>query len=311
MIPDADIDAAVAYLRRGELVAFPTETVYGLGADATNDLAVARVFEAKGRPSFNPLIAHVADATMAFSLGQFSEDARLLAETCWPGPLTLVVPRAESCKVSMLASAGLPSIALRVPDHPIAQKLLHRFGGPLVAPSANISGRLSPTTAQHVKAQLGSKTAMILDGGACPVGLESTIVGFLGPRPVLLRPGGLPRHVIEARLQRHLVHQEADDRPHAPGQLASHYAPQARLRLNASAPARGEAFLGFGPGPKTEFNLSRKADLTEAAANLFRLLHEIDGTGAQTIAVAHIPDHGLGEAINDRLRRAAAPRPSA
>jgi L-threonylcarbamoyladenylate synthase len=309
MTLDADIDAAVAQLRRGELVAFPTETVYGLGADATNGRAVARVFEAKGRPSFNPLISHTADTAMAFDLGQFSEEARLLAESFWPGPLTLVVPRAADCRVSMLASAGLPSIAIRVPDHPLAHKLLHDFGGPIVAPSANVSGRLSPTTAAHVKEQLGSKAAMILDGGACPVGLESTIVGFLGPWPALLRPGGLPRDVIEEKLQRKLVQEDHGGRPHAPGQLASHYAPRASLRLNATAPENGEVFLGFGPGPSTAFNLSRSADLIEAAASLFRLLHEIDDSGAKSIAVAHVPDHGLGEAINDRLRRAAAPRP--
>jgi L-threonylcarbamoyladenylate synthase len=311
MTLNADINAAVAHLRRGELVAFPTETVYGLGADATNDGAVARVFETKGRPSFNPLISHVADTVVAFGLGQFNEEAQLLAETFWPGPLTLVVPRAPSCKVSMLASAGLPSIAIRVPDHPLAHKLLHEFSGPIVAPSANVSGRLSPTTAAHVKEQLGSKVAMILDGGACPVGLESTIVGFLGPWPVLLRPGGLPREVIEEKLQRKLVQEDDNERPHAPGQLQSHYAPRAGLRLNAKQPENGEAFLGFGPGPSTEFNLSRKSDLVEAAANLFRLLHEIDASGVKAIAVAHVPDHGLGEAINDRLRRAASPRPAA
>jgi L-threonylcarbamoyladenylate synthase len=311
MTLSSDIRTAAASLRQGELVAFPTETVYGLGADAKNDRAVAKVFEAKGRPSFNPLISHVADIATAFSLGEFTKEAQLLAGAFWPGPLTLVVPRAPDCKVSMLASAGLRSIAVRVPDHHLAHQLLREFGGPVVAPSANVSGRLSPTTAGHVKEQLGSKAAMILDGGACPVGLESTIVGFLGPWPTLLRPGGLPREAIEEKLGRKLIQEEDNTQPHAPGQLASHYAPRATLRLNAHEARNGETLLGFGPKFATPYNLSPSADLMEAAANLFRLLHEIDASGASTIAVAAIPDHGLGAAINDRLRRAAAPRPAA
>jgi L-threonylcarbamoyladenylate synthase len=306
-----DIAAAAQALREGKLVAFPTETVYGLGADATDDAAVARVYAAKGRPSFNPLIAHVPDAASAFALGDFSAEARTLAEAFWPGPLSLVVPRLPDCPVSLLASAGLDSIAIRVPSHPVALELLKAVGRPVVAPSANPSGRISPTSAEHVRRHLKDRLAMVLDGGRCKVGVESSVVSFMGGAPKLLRQGGIPRAEIEKVLGHPIAVETHSSRPHAPGQLTSHYAPHAELRLNAEAPRPGEAYLGFGPlhahGPWT---LSARGDLVEAAANLFRLLHEIDATGIDRIAVAHVPHHGLGEAINDRLLRAAAPRGS-
>ncbi|MBL8789254.1 MAG: threonylcarbamoyl-AMP synthase [Rhizobiales bacterium] len=302
-----DIAHAAAVLRQGGLVAFPTETVYGLGADACNDTAVAQVFAAKGRPQFNPLIAHVADLAAAEKLGQFPPLARKLAQAFWPGPLTLVVERTADCPVSRLASAGLTSLALRVPSHPVAIALLHAFGGPIVAPSANASGRISPTTAAHVRASLGSGVAMILDGGPSKVGVESTVVSFLDDVPRLLRPGGLSREQIETCLGVPLASATAGPL-HAPGQLESHYAPRATLRLNAIAPEAGETYLGFGGNAHGPHTLSARGDLIEAAANLFGKLHEIDAT-AKAIAVAPIPESGLGEAINDRLRRAAAPRP--
>ena len=306
---DADITAAAHALRGGQLAAFPTETVYGLGADATNDKAVALVYAAKGRPAFNPLITHVADAEQAFALGVFPEVARRLALAFWPGPLSIVVPRVADCPVSLLASAGLPSIAIRIPAHPVALALLRAVEFPVVAPSANPSGKVSPTSAEHVRKYLGGNVAAILDGGRCKVGVESTVVSFLEDGPKLLRPGGLPRAEIEKIAGLILEVEKYAARPHAPGQLLSHYAPRAALRLNAGEPRDGEAYLGFGPlhghGPYT---LSASGDLVEAAASLFRLLHEIDATGAARIAVAPIPHHGLGEAINDRLLRAAAPR---
>ena len=304
-----DIAAAAEALRRGELVAFPTETVYGLGADAGNDQAVARVYAAKGRPAFNPLIAHVPSAAAAFRLGEFSPEAQALAETFWPGPLSLVVPRSTGCPVSLLASSGLDSIAIRVPAHPVALALLEAAGRPVVAPSANPSGRISPTTAEHVRRHLKDKVAVVLDGGRCRVGVESSVVSLLADGPRLIRHGGVPRTDIERCLGHAILVETHAARPHAPGQLLSHYAPHAELRLNAEAPREGEAYLGFGPlharGPWT---LSASGDLVEAAANLFRLLHEIDATGISSIAVAPVPHHGLGEAINDRLQRAAAPR---
>lgn len=303
----SEIAQAARILRDGGLVAFPTETVYGLGADATSDRAVARVYEAKGRPSFNPLIVHVPDLAAAEKLGEFAEDARRLAATFWPGPLTIVVPRRKECPVSMLASAGLPSLALRVPAHLIAQALLKAVDRPVVAPSANPSGRMSPTTAAHVRVGLGGKVDFILDGGPCAVGVESTIVGFLGDAPEFLRPGGIAREEIERVMGHKLAKARATDTPVAPGQLESHYAPHAQLRLDAETPRPGEIYLGFGERDG-ERNLSRSGDLVEAAANLFRMLHELDETGAKSIAVAPIPHQGLGEAINDRLRRAAAPR---
>jgi L-threonylcarbamoyladenylate synthase len=312
MTAHTDIDAAAEALRAGQLVAFPTETVYGLGADATNDAAVARVYAAKGRPSFNPLIVHVPDPQAAFALGQFSAEAQRLALAFWPGPLSLVVPRRADCPVSLLASAGLSSIAIRVPSHPMALELLKAAGRPVVAPSANPSGKISPTTAEHVRRHLKDKVAIVLDGGRCKVGVESTVVSLLEGGPKLLRHGGIPRSEIEKALGHPVAVESHSERPHAPGQLSSHYAPHAELRLNADAPREGEAYLGFGPlhahGPWT---LSATGDLVEAAANLFRLLHDIDATGVARIAVAPVPHHGLGEAINDRLQRAAAPRDTA
>ena len=311
MAPHSDIAAAAQALREGQLVAFPTETVYGLGADATNDEAVARVYAAKGRPSFNPLITHVPGVEEAFALGHFTQEAKALARAFWPGPLSLVVPRAASCPVSLLASAGNDSIAIRIPSHPMALDLLKATGRPVVAPSANPSGRISPTTAEHVRRHLKDKVAMVLDGGRCKVGVESSVVSFLADGPKLLRQGGVPRTEIEKVLGHAIAVESHSARPHAPGQLLSHYAPHAELRLNADTPREGEAYLGFGPlhahGPWT---LSARGDLVEAAASLFRLLHEIDATGVTRIAVAPVPHHGLGEAINDRLLRAAAPRDS-
>jgi len=311
-----DIDAAAAALAQGRLVAFATETVYGLGADATSDKAVAKVFAAKGRPEFNPLIVHVACLETAERLGVFNDDARLLARTYWPGPLTLVVPRTDDCPVSKLASAGLDTIALRVPSHPHAQALLKAFAGPVVAPSANRSGAVSPTTAEHVRGSLGDAVDLVLDGGACAVGIESTIIACTDAGPVMLRPGGISRHDIEETLGRTLGKVADDtDRPASPGRLPSHYAPRADLRLNAQAAEAGEALLAFGPdipdhtGPTR--NLSTNGDVVEAAANLFRHLHELDATGVGTIAVMTVPRQGLGEAINDRLERAAAPRDGA
>ena len=304
------IARAAKAIRSGELVAFPTETVYGLGADATNDRAVAKVYEAKGRPQFNPLIVHVATLGDALRLGEFNDVARKLAGASWPGPLTLVVPRREDSPVSLLASAGLPSVAVRVPGHEVALKLISAAGCPVVAPSANLSGRISPTTAEHVRTGLGGKVALILDAGPCAVGVESTIVDCRGDAPSILRPGGLSREAIEQRLGRPIVPASADEKPAAPGQLASHYAPHSALRLDADSPRNGEAFLAFGPTPRRPrtLNLSAKRDLVEAAANLFRMLHELDAMGPDAIAVAPIPHEGLGEAINDRLKRAAAPR---
>ena len=301
-----DVLRAAAIIQSGGLIAFPTETVYGLGADATNNLAVAKIYEAKGRPQFNPLIAHVCDVEEAFALAEFNGDGLKLAARFWPGPLTLVLPRQAGCPVSMLASAGLPSLALRVPQHPLALELLRAVGRPVVAPSANMSGRISPTTAAHVRESLGEKVDLVLDGGPCAVGLESTIVSLLDETPRLLRAGGLARGEIEDALGLELLAPVAGPL-HAPGQLASHYAPQARLRLNAVEWEQGEARLGFG-AMDARLNLSPRGDVVEAAANLFAMLHALDAEGAATIAVAPIPMRGLGEAINDRLKRAAAPR---
>lgn len=304
--PDAGgLDRAAALLRAGGLVAFPTETVYGIGADATDDRAVARIFAAKGRPEFNPLIVHVTGLDAAARIAQFDDTAERLAQAFWPGALTLVLPLSTHSGLAPLVSAGLPTVAVRAPDHPVAQALLDRTGRPVAAPSANRSGRISPTTAEHVRAGLGGRIDAVLDGGACPVGLESTIVGF-DPAPTLLRPGGLPAEAIEACLGVALARIAPGAGLNAPGQLASHYAPAAQLRLNAAGPRAGELYLGFGPGP-ADLNLSPTGDLTEAAANLFRHLHALD-RAARPIAVAPVPDHGLGRAINDRLRRAAAPR---
>jgi L-threonylcarbamoyladenylate synthase len=317
LTPDeAGLDRAAALLRDGGLVAFPTETVYGLGADATNGEAVAGIYAAKERPRFNPLIAHVASLDAALDQGVFDRTARSLAEAFWPGPLTLVVPAASACTVSDLARAGLPSVALRVPAHPVAIALLARVGRPVAAPSANRSGRVSPTTASHVLADLDGRVDAVLDGGAAPVGIESTVVACLDGPPRLLRPGGAAREAIEAGLGGALLSPAEDGaRPLAPGMTASHYAPRAAVRLDATAIRPGEAALMFGPElpPGAEdagaaLNLSPRGDPAEAAANLFAHLRALDASGAAIIAVAPIPATGLGEAINDRLRRAAAGR---
>ena len=310
MAHSTDIAAAAAALERGELVAFPTETVYGLGADATNDLAVAQVFETKGRPSFNPLIVHVSDLPSARALGRFSLDATRLAEAFWPGPLTLVVPRAGGCAVSLLASAGLDTIALRVPDHPLTLELLRRFNQPMVGPSANPSGGVSPTSPAHVERYLGDRIAMVLDGGDCRVGVESTVIACLYDTCRLLRPGGLPKEAIEKLLGQPLAQAAPGLKLHSPGLMASHYAPRAAIRLNAQSAEPGETYVGFGPVYRAAaLTLSATGDLVEAAANLFRLLQAADAAGVERLAIAPIPTHGLGEAINDRLSRAAAPRP--
>lgn len=301
--PEA-IAAAAALLSEGRLVSFPTETVYGLGADARNDRAVAEIFAAKGRPSFNPLIVHVSSTEEAQRYGRWSPEAQQLADAFWPGALTLVLPLADGHGLSSLVTAGLPSVGLRVPDQPVARALLEAFGGPVAAPSANPSGRISPTTAAHVAHGLGSAVSAIIDGGACRIGLESTIVGLTGT-PVLLRPGGIPAEEIEAVLGTPLARAEEGEIT-APGQLSSHYAPGATVRLNATEARNGELFLGFGE-MTCDLNLSPAGDLVEAAARLFDALHRLDATG-RPIAVAPIPDEGIGRAINDRLRRAAAPR---
>lgn len=303
-----DVAAAAAALTAGGLVAFPTETVYGLGADALSDRAIAALYAAKGRPSFNPLILHVADLAAAAALADLPEAALRLADAFWPGPLTLVAPLRAGTGVSSLALAGLPTVALRVPAHPLAQALLRAVGGPVAAPSANRSGKISPTRAAHVLVGLAGRIAGVIDGGACPVGVESTIIGFDPRGAVLLRPGGLAPEPIEALLGDRLHPAEAGAIT-APGQLTSHYAPRAALRMNAAQVEPGEVLLGFGPVANATFNLSPTGDAEEAAANLFAALHMLDGQAAR-IAVSPIPDTGLGRAINDRLRRAAAPRPA-
>lgn len=308
--PDADgLAAAAEVLRAGGLVAFPTETVYGLGADARLDHAVARIFEAKGRPHFNPLIVHVQGLAMADRYGVLDDRARALAARFWPGPLTLVLPLRAGGALSPLVTAGLPSVALRVPAHPVAQGLLSAFGGPVAAPSANPSGRISPTRAAHVLAGLSGRIDAVVDGGPCAVGLESTILDLTAQEPVLLRPGGLPAEALEAFLGPLATGGNAE-RPNAPGQLASHYAPAAGLRLNAASPAPGELMIGFG-AVGGDLNLSPSGDLVEAAADLFHILRSADDLAGPSgrIAVAPVPERGLGRAINDRLRRAAAPRP--
>ncbi len=290
----------------------PTETVYGLAADATSDKAVADIYAAKGRPAFNPLIAHVHGAKAAREYGIFDADADRLGRAFWPGPLTLVLPAAPACGVSLLARAGLDTLALRVPDHPVARALIEAAGRPLAAPSANRSGRVSPTTADHVLADLGGRIDWILDAGPSLHGLESTIVACLDAGPTLLRPGAVPREAIEAALARPLA-RPAAGAPNAPGQLGSHYAPRAGLRLDAVVADPGEAALDFGgvlaaAPARVRLDLSPTGDLVEAAAHLFAFLRALDASGAAAIAVAPIPQRGLGAAINDRLRRAAAPR---
>ncbi len=314
--PDADgLARAADLLAAGRLVAFPTETVYGLGADARNATAVAGIFAAKGRPAFNPLIVHVADAAAAREIAVFDTDADRLADAFWPGPLSLVLPVRAGAGLSELVTAGLPTVAIRVPGNPVAAALLNAFGGPVAAPSANPSGRVSPTTATHVLDGLDGKIAAVVDGGACTVGLESTIVATGADGARLLRPGGLPAEAIEAALGRPLAAAETPGTaPEAPGQLASHYAPEVALRLDCAAPAADEVWLGFGPAARAaDLNLSPNGDLVEAAAALFAALREIDRlgrvSGKARACVSPVPDTGLGRAINDRLRRAAAPRP--
>jgi L-threonylcarbamoyladenylate synthase len=317
---DEAIAAAAAAIRDGRLVAFPTETVYGLGGDATNDRAVAAIFALKGRPSFNPLIVHVPDLDAARRLVAVEARAELLAARFWPGPLTLVLKRRAGCPVSLLASAGLDSLAVRAPAHDVAQALLQAAGRPLAAPSANPSGKVSPTTAQHVVDGFAADDdapadilAMVLDGGPCAIGLESTVVDLSGERPMLLRHGGVTEEELTALIGP-LTQATVDDglAPRAPGQLLSHYAPDRPLRLDATTVAPDEALLAFGPNPPSgaaiTANLSPAGDLTEAAANLFALLRRLDRPEVARIAVMKVPERGLGRAINDRLRRAAAPR---
>jgi L-threonylcarbamoyladenylate synthase len=310
--PETIQDAAGA-LRAGALVAFPTETVYGLGADATNARAVAAVFEAKGRPTFNPLIVHVATLEAAAELGEVTEAGAKLARAFWPGPLTLVLRKREDCPVVDLATAGLNTIAVRVPAHSVARALLLAVQVPIAAPSANRSGHVSPTTAAHVAEDLGERVAMILDGGATPIGLESTVVDATGADPVVLRLGAASREHIARVLGRPVAVATGEAHtPASPGMLARHYAPAARLRLNAADVRAGEALLAFGtanvpPHEGVMLNLSWSGDLAEAAANLFSALRTLDRSGAEAIAVMPIPEQGLGEAINDRLRRAARP----
>lgn len=301
----AGLKHAASLLSSGALVSFPTETVYGLGADARQGKAVAAIYAAKGRPSFNPLIVHLASTAAAQEYVEWSPQAETLARAFWPGPLTLVLPLRGNHTLSPLVTAGLTTVALRVPAHPTAQALLTKFDGPVAAPSANPSGRISPTTADHVIAGLEGRIAAVVDDGPCSVGLESTIVGFDGEKAVLLRAGGLPSERIEAVLGYPLAHPKNSDIT-APGQLSSHYAPNGAVRLNATTAAEGELMLGFGTITGV-LTLSASGDLTEAAANLFGHLHQLDAMGG-AIAVAPIPMEGLGHAINDRLNRAAAPR---
>ena len=304
--PDAIMEAATI-LRDGGLVAFPTETVYGLGADATNGKAVAAIFAAKGRPSFNPLIVHVKNLAAAEALVEFQPLARKLADAFWPGALTLVLQRRSDCPLSLLVSAGLDTVAIRVPAHPVAEDLIAASDKPIAAPSANVSGHVSPTNAQHVADEFGDRIDVILDGGATPLGLESTVVGFEDGKPVLLRPGGVTREEIEELAGP--LKLPINTKIQSPGQLESHYAPRAKLRLNAHAAQPGEALLAFGAvASNAASNLSPSGDLKEAAANLFAMLRKLDSE-TTAIAVMPIPNEGLGAAINDRLNRAAAPRP--
>jgi L-threonylcarbamoyladenylate synthase len=316
---EAAVLAAARCLAEGGLVAFPTETVYGLGADATNPAAIARLYQAKGRPAFNPLIAHVGDLRAGMKIARFDEKAIKLAEAFWPGPLTLVLPKTKDCAVADLATAGLETIAIRVPALAIARKILRAFSGPVVAPSANLSGHVSPTSAAHVQSDLMGRIDLIVDGGPVEVGVESTIIGCVH-EPMLLRPGGVARGEIERVLGRALAQPPEDAergtaQPLAPGMLASHYAPRTPLRLDAARVEAGEALLAFGsnavPGVDAAaavMNLSARGDLNEAAANLFGYLRALDARAARAIAVMPVPHHGLGEAINDRLRRAAMGR---
>jgi len=310
---DQSLAEAARLILQGELVAFPTETVYGLGGDATNERAVAAIFEAKGRPQFNPLISHVLDVNAAKRLVRWNDTADRLAARFWPGPLTLVLPRIEGSPISLLATAGLDTAAVRAPNHPVAQALIRTSGRPIAAPSANRSGAVSPTRAEHVAASLGDKVPLILDGGPCTVGLESTVLDLSIAKPTMLRPGGATREAIEEVIGGISVSDAiptGDSALRSPGQMRSHYAPARPLRLNATRVAPDEGLLAFGPSPPQGAahicNLSPSGDLREAAANLFAHLRALDRPGVGRIAVMPIPETGLGLAINDRLRRAAA-----
>src|SRR5690554_2910446 len=311
-LDEANLQTAAEVLRAGGLVAFPTETVYGLGADATNDKAVARIFSAKGRPRFNPLICHYRDVEAMASSVVLDERAEALARAFWPGALTLVLPRADHCPASLLCSAGLSSLAVRIPALEAARELLSMVGRPVAAPSANRSGKISPTRAEHVLEELAGRVEVILDGGPCPIGVESTVVSLLDERPLLLRPGGITAEELAEVLGEELLLPGSQDSITSPGMLSSHYAPESRLRLDAETVEPGEALLAFGPSPlpgaAVQINLSPSGDLEEAAARLFAALRSLDASGVDTIAVMPIPEQGLGRAINDRLRRAAAPR---
>ena len=308
------IEEAVEHLRNGRLVAFPTETVYGLGGDATSDLSVTRIFAAKERPRFNPLIIHLPDPAAARNHVIFDDRAKRLADLFWPGALTLVLPRRPDCRVSLLASAGLDSLAVRIPAHPLAQQLLRAVGRPIAAPSANRSGRVSPTTAAHVREELADRVSLILDGGPCRVGLESTVLDLTGEPASLLRPGGIAQAALEAILgpiERAQPIADGAARP-GPGMMTSHYAPGLPVRLDALDPRPGEAFLAFGAPPAgvraPDRQLSADGDTAEAAQHLFAALRALDRPDFIGIAIMPIPEDGLGAAINDRLRRAAAPR---
>ena len=307
------VSEAARLLRDGQLVAFPTETVYGLGGDATNERAVAAIFAAKGRPQFNPLISHVLDAEAAQQFVRWNDTADRLAARFWPGPLTLVLPRSEGSPIALLATAGLDTVAIRAPAHPVAQALIRATGRPIAGPSANRSGAVSPTRAEHVAESLGDRVPLILDGGPCLVGVESTVLDLSAATPTLLRPGGVPREAIEAVIGPISVSHAlpSGDSPHkSPGQLASHYAPARPVRLGATSAGPDEGLLAFGPtvppGAMLTYNLSPSGDLAEAAANLFAQMRALDRPGIGRIAVMAIPETGLGLAINDRLRRAAA-----
>ncbi len=304
-----NINYAAEALRAGNLVAFPTETVYGLGADATNDAAVAKIFAAKNRPTFNPLIVHCADTKSATHCAEFTPLANILAEQFWPGAVSFILPRRQDAGLSLLVSAGLPTVAIRVPAHEPARQLLRAAGVPIAAPSANSSGRISPTTAAHVDADLGDRVAVILDGGECMIGVESTVIDLTVSPPALLRPGGVTAEALEAVIGQTLAQPASDPQhPKSPGMLSSHYAPNLPIRLGATSRRSGEALLGFGPSENADLNLSKTGDPEEAAANLFAYLHLLDGQSWTGIAVMPVPETGLGRAINDRLRRAAAPR---
>lgn len=309
----ATIVAAAKLLIDGKLVAFPTETVYGLGGDATNERAVAAIFEAKGRPQFNPLISHVLDTAEAQRFVRWSDTAERLASRFWPGALTLVLPRAEGSTIALLATAGLDTVAIRAPSHPVAQALIRAAGRPIAGPSANRSGAISPTHAEHVAESLGARVPMIIDGGPCLVGVESTVLDLSGGAPILLRPGGVSREAIEAVIGRIALSDAlptGDAARKSPGQLASHYAPSRPVRLEATEAGADEGLLAFGPdvpsGAMLMLNLSPAGDLAEAAANLFAMMRALDRPGIGRIAVMSVPETGLGLAINDRLRRAAA-----